>query len=728
MTDTDVVHLRAGGTSLVLDVSGDRLPVVVHWGADLGEVGPSALSSLARAARPQRVSGGLDEPTRASLLPVESDGWQYEPGLSGSRAGGVDFSPRFTVLDRRNDERGMHVVAQDAKAGLTVTIEVALGVSGLLRQRLSLRNDHDTEYLVAALQATFPLPATARELLDTTGRHLKERSPQRQPFTVGEHVRASRRGRPGADATLLLFAGETGFGFRSGTVHGVHAAWSGNHRLSAVRTSTADAFVVAGELLAPGEGLLRAGETYTTPWLVGTWGEGLDEAAARIHDDLRARPTHPSSPRPVTLNTWEAVYFDHDLERLSALAAAAAEIGVERFVLDDGWFRHRRDDTAGLGDWFVDEGVWPDGLTPLIERVTALGLEFGLWVEPEMVNLDSDLARAHPEWILHPGERWPVSGRQQQVLDLAHPDAFAYLLERLDALLTENDIAYLKWDHNRDLLEAAHAASGRPAVHDTTTALYALLDELRRRHPGVEIESCASGGARVDLGILERTERIWVSDCIDPLERLDNQAYTNLLVPAEMMGQHVGAERSHSTGRTAPLAFQAAVALFGHFGIETDLTRLDEDARADLARWVALHKRHRALFHTGRSVHADPVDPSVDVRGVVADDGREAVFVLTQRTASTTLPVGRVVLPGLFSSTEYDVRILPPADLAGPGQSRLAWAAGGMPVGGAPAGGVPGDGSADGMTLTGRMLGVVGVEMPVLLPASAVVVELVARS
>ncbi|WP_423923823.1 alpha-galactosidase [Frigoribacterium sp. 2-23] len=708
MTENTVVHLRAGGTSVVVDLRGDRVPTIVHWGADLGDVGASALTSLARAARPQRVSGGLDEPTRASVVPLESDGWQYEPGLSGSRAGGVGFSPALRIVEYTTDARRLVVTAQDEEAGLTLTTELALGASGLLRQRLSVRNDLDTDYVVAGLHATFPVPATARELLDTTGRHLKERSPQRQPFTVGEHVRSSRRGRPGADATLLLFAGETGFGFRSGTVHGVHAAWSGNNRLAAVRTSTADAVLLAGELLQPGEGLLTPGQSYTTPWLVGTWGEGLDEAAARIHDDLRARPRHPSSARPVTLNTWEAVYFDHDLDRLSALAVRAADVGVERFVLDDGWFRHRRDDTAGLGDWFVDEGVWPDGLTPLIERVRALGLEFGLWVEPEMVNLDSDLARAHPEWILHPDPRWPVSGRQQHVLDLGHPDAFAYLLDRLDALLTENDIAYLKWDHNRDLLEAAHAASGRPAVHDTTVALYALLDELRRRHPGVEIESCASGGGRVDLGILDRTERIWVSDCIDPLERLDNQAYTNLLVPVEMMGQHVGAERSHSTGRTAPLAFQAAVALFGHFGIETDLTRLDDDALAELTSWVALHKQHRALFHTGRSVHADPIDPSVDVRGVVAADSSSAVYVLTQRTASVTLPVGRVTLPGLDASTVYDVRILPPADLAGPGQSRLPWA--------------------EGVTLTGRMLDVVGLEMPVLYPGSAVVLEVTSVS
>lgn len=707
-THTEIVHLRRGGTSVVIDTRVATVPTIVHWGADLGDVGQAELLSLAVAARPQRVSGGLDFPVRATLLPLESQGWQYEPGLAGSRRGGVDFTPAFVVSDLRVDDGRITVTAVDEAAHLGLLAEVELGASGLLRQRLTLTNTGDTDYVVDSLQATFPLPASAREILDTVGRHLKERSPERHAFTIGEHVRSSRRGRPGADATLLLWAGTPGFGFRSGTVHGVHVAWSGNHRLAAVRTVSADAVTTAGELLAPGEGLLLPGESYSTPWCVGTWGDGLDEAAGRIHDDLRARPSHPASPRPVTLNTWEAVYFDHDLDRLGALAEKAASIGVERFVLDDGWFRHRRDDTAGLGDWYVDEAVWPDGLSPIIDRVRDLGMQFGLWVEPEMVNLDSDLGRAHPEWILHPAPRFPVSGRQQHVLDLANPEAFAYLLERLDSLLNENDIAYLKWDHNRDLLEAAHPSTGRPAVHETTTALYALLDELHRRHPGVEIESCASGGARVDLGILERTDRIWVSDCIDPIERLDNQAYTNLLVPYELMGQHVGAERSHSTGRSAPLAFQAAIALFGHFGIETDLTGLPEAELAELGEWVAAHKRHRELFHTGRAVRADPLDASIDVRGIVSTDGGRAVYVLTQRSASVTHPGGRIMLPGLDPSSSFDVSLLSPSLAEGPGQSALAWL--GTPV-----------------TLTGRMLESVGIEMPVSYPASAVVIEATRR-
>jgi alpha-galactosidase len=398
---------------------------------------------------------------------------------------------------------------------------------------------------VNELSCALPIPAHATELLDLSGRWCRERHPQRHPLPLGSWVRESRRGRTGHDATLGLLAGTPGFGSRHGEVWAVHVAWSGNHLSYAERWPSGEGVLGGGELLLPGEVELAPGEEYATPWVYAAWSpRGLDGVAAAFHGHLRARPGHPGPdrPRPVVLNTWEAVYFDHDLDRLKALADTAAELGVERFVLDDGWFRHRRDDTAGLGDWYVDETVWPQGLAPLVGHVRALGMQFGLWVEPEMVNPDSDLFRAHPDWVLQTGGRLPPAARNQQVLDLANPDAFEHVRSRLDALLSEYDIAYLKWDHNRDLVDAGH--QGRAGVHAQTLAVYRLLDELRAAHPGVEIESCSSGGARVDLGILERTDRVWASDCNDALERQAIQRWTGLLLPPELIGTHVGPPRS----------------------------------------------------------------------------------------------------------------------------------------------------------------------------------------
>jgi alpha-galactosidase len=703
------LSLRGGGTSVVVDLTAP-VPAIVWWGPDLGDLESAALAGIALAARPQRVSGGIDVPAALSVLPLESQGWQGTPGLVGSRRG-ADFSPAFalTRAEPSGDGSGIVLSLEDPDAGLAVDVLLRVDGHGLLHQQLRLTNTGTDEYELVELAASFPLPHTATEILDTTGRHLRERTPQRHALTVGRYDRESRRGRPGADATLLLSVGAPGFGHESGRVHAVHLAWSGNHRVGVEKTITGVAHLRAAELLLPGEVRLGAGQSYESPVSIGSWGEGLTAVSARFHDLLRARPHHPAGPRPVTLNTWEAVYFDHDVERLKALADAGARVGAERFVLDDGWFRGRRDDTAGLGDWYVDEGVWPDGLGPLVEHVTGLGMQFGLWVEPEMVNPDSDLARAHPEWILQAATpragapRLPVSARQQQVLDLANPDVVDYLLERLDAVLTEYDISYLKWDHNRDLLEAG-GLSGRPAVHDGVIALYRLLDELKARHPGLEIESCASGGARVDLGILDHTDRIWTSDCIDPIERLTIQKYTGLLVPYELMGAHISGPRSHSTGRRHDLSLRAGVALPGHLGIEWDVSRISEGELAEVARWVEVHKVHRALLHTGRAVYADRPDASIDVRGVVAEDRSQAVYTVTQVTASASYPPGPITLPGLDDDTTYRLALAAPTDtLGGPGQSPLPWAL-------------------NGVTLPGAALRQGGVQAPVLFPEQLMLV------
>jgi len=700
-----VAHLRRGGTSVVIDLRARPVPAIVHWGPDLGEVGEAALTSLAVAALPQRVSGGLDEAARLGILSTPSGGWLGTPSFEGHRNGSA-FSAQFAVTRIDHTEHGVSISLSDDETGLTARAEIALGVGGVLRQRLTVRNTQQSDFTVQTLNVMFPVPWEATEVLDTTGRHLRERSAQRHSFTFGTHSRESRRGRPGADGTLLLAAGRPGFGFESGQVHGIHVAWSGNQRAFAERVPTGDSFLGGGELFLPGEIVLGQNEEIQSPWVLGSWGDGLNELATRFHTEWRARPHHPRRPRPVTLNTWEAVYFDHSLDKLLSLADAAFEVGVERFVLDDGWFDNRRDDTAGLGDWYVDSGVWPDGLHPLVSHVTALGMEFGLWVEPEMVNPDSDLAREHPDWILRGRVALPPSARQQQVLDLSNPDAYAYIASRLEALLDEYPIAYLKWDHNRDLVDAGSGKGGEGRVHAHTLALYRLLDELKAAHPQLEIESCASGGARVDLGILDRTDRIWTSDSLDPVERLENQRFTSLVVPPELMGMHLTTPHVHSSGRTVSLALSGAVALFGHFGVEWDLTTLTASDRESVSQWVELAKRLRPLVATGSMVHVDTAEPALDVRGVVSADRSQAFFTVAQTQTLIASPGGRIRLPGLDPDREYRIRLATPGGIVQhPAQSPLAWAH-------------------HETTLTGRMLATAGVRPPVQNPQQATIIEL----
>ena len=700
-----VLHLRRGGTSVVVDVETD--PAIVYWGPDLGELPEQHLHSLAVADRPQRVSGGLDHGYRLGMVATPSAGWLGTPTLEGHRHG-AGFATRFTTGAIVAAPDHARIELLDAEAGLALHVELSVGEHGVVRQRIVVHNTAKTDYTVQSLTVGFPIPWESTEILDTTGRHLRERSAQRHSLTFGSHVRESRRGRPGADATVLLAAGTPGFGFERGLVHGIHVAWSGNQKVAAERTPGGTSFLMGGELYAPGELILAPGEQLVSPWVMGSWGDGLNDLAARFHREWRARPAHPRRPRPVTLNTWEAVYFDHSLDTLLALAAAAADVGVERFVLDDGWFRGRRDDTAGLGDWYVDTDVWPEGLRPLVAQVTALGMEFGLWVEPEMINLDSDLARAHPDWILQGRQDLPPAARQQQVLDLSNPQAYAYIAERLEALLTEYPIAYLKWDHNRDLVDAGSGPGGSARVHEHTRALYRLLDELKALHPGLEIESCASGGARVDLGILDRTDRIWTSDCLDPVERLENQRYTSLVIAPEMMGMHLTTPHVHSTGRTVSLSMSGAVALFGHFGIEWDLTTLDDGDRAAVAAWVELAKRVRPLVATGTLVHVDTADPGLDVRAVVAADRSQAFATVTQTQSLISSPTGRIRIPGLDPDRAYRVRVVTPGGIVQePAQSPLMW-------------------MHHDTILTGRQLALAGVRPPVQNPQRATVIEIVA--
>jgi alpha-galactosidase len=738
-----VVALSSGDVSLVVDLGDHALPVVVHWGERLEGLTENDLPALAGTDVALPGPNLTDVPVRVAVLPEPSRGWLGRPGLSGSRQGRA-WSTKF-VVDRVELDGTpltgtvvtgpglLSVHAADAHAGLELLVEIGLDATGLVRGRASLTNLASEPYDIDGLALALPLPRGHDEILDFTGRWGRERAPQRQHLGVGAHVRENRRGRTGADSAYVLHAGVPGFGFATGSVRALHTAWSGNHLHYAERLFTGDSVLGGGELLLPGEVRLEEGEAYTTPWLYFSTGDGLDRVARRYHAHVRARRRPVSAERPVTLNVWEAVYFDHSLDRLVALAERAARVGVERYVLDDGWFGARRHDRAGLGDWQVSSEVWPDGLHPIVDRVRGLGMQFGLWFEPEMVNLDSDVAREHPDWVMAARDELPLPSRHQHVLDLTVPAAYEHVKGQVLAILDEYEIDYLKWDHNRDLVEAGSRPDrGRAAVHRQTTALYRLLDEIRAAHPGLEIESCSSGGGRVDLGILERTDRVWVSDIIDPLERQHMLRWTTQLIPPEYMGSHIASELSHSTGRMHHLSFRAGTAVFGHLGIEWDLTAVDDDTLDEVAEWVTFYKTHRHLLLGGDLVRVDTGDPDLFVHGVVSPGRDEAMYALVTVGAPLPLPGQRVRLPGLGPERRYRVRpvfVGTPTGVMAP----LWW---GEDVGEhvgplAPAHPAPprwvGRGARyDGTVLPGSVLTTVGVSPPLMQPEQVVLLHVTA--
>ncbi|WP_232234418.1 alpha-galactosidase [Actinoplanes sp. N902-109] len=659
--------LTAGGVTVLVDTSGDRLPAITYWGPQLPGIDADLAAALLLTAEPVAGTNDIEPRPRVAVLPEHRTGWPGRPGLSGSFAG-RGWSPAFGVTAVTLDgvpatgfvaagAAALEVTATDDSDRLELVVRVELRESGLLRLRARVRNLAPEPYELTALTPAVPVPAHAADLLDFSGRHNLERVPQRSPFGFGAHVRENRKGRTGADSAYLLHAGTSGFGFAGGDIWAVHTAWSGNHLHYAEQVHTGEKLLGGGELLLPGEIRLGTGETYESPWLYAAYGHGLDEVARRFHRHLRARERPVGTDRPVTLNVWEAVYFDHDTDRLLDLADRAAAAGVERYVLDDGWFGSRRNDHSGLGDWVVSPDVWPHGLHPLVDRVRALGMQFGLWFEPEMVNPDSDLARAHPGWIMAARSRWPVESRHQQVLNLAVPEAYQHVKGQILAVLDEYDIGYLKWDHNRDLVEAGDQTDGgRPAVHAQTLAFYRLLDEIRAAHPALEIESCSSGGARVDLAVLERTDRVWTSDNIDPHDRQRMLRWTSQLVPPEFLGSHIASGRSHTTGRRHDLGYRAATAVFGHLGIEWDLARATAAELAELGDWLAFYKEQRGLLLSGDLVRMDGYDDRLLVHGVLAPDRSRALFAMVTTDSVFPDPAVRLRLRGLAPAQRYRVR------------------------------------------------------------------------
>jgi alpha-galactosidase len=665
-----IIALTASGVTVLIDV-GDGLPVITYWGPELPGLDRGQIAAIAAADVPPAGSNDIDQRPRIGLLPEHRTGFIGRPGLRGS-FDGVGWSPAFTSASVRADAGSVEVDAVDDAGRLGVRVTIELLPTGLLRARAAVTNRAAERYTVDDLVLAFPVPDEAAELLDFAGRHNLERVPQRAPFGFGTHLRENRRGRTGFESAFVLHAGTAGFGFGAGRVWAVHTGWSGNHTHYAERVTTGDRVLGGGELLLPGEVRLATGDTYESPWIYAAYGDGLDEVARRFHRHLRAREPRVGPQRPVTLNVWEAVYFEHDADRLVDLAERAAAVGVERFVLDDGWFGARRDEHAGLGDWVVSPDVWPDGLHPLVNRVRGLGMQFGLWFEPEMVNPDSDVARAHPEWIMAARASWPVESRYQQVLNLSLPAAYEHVKAQVLAVLKEYAIDYVKWDHNRDLIEAGDQTDGgRPAVHAQTLAVYRLLDEIRAARPGLEIESCSSGGGRVDLGILERTDRIWVSDNIDPHDRQSMLRWTGQLVPPEFLGSHIASGRSHTTGRLHDLAFRAGTAIFGHLGIEWDLAAATGEEIAELGEWVAFYKEQRGLLLAGDLVRMDGYDERVLVHGVVAPDRSRALFAMVTMASPYPDPVRRLRFRGLDRHRAYRVRpvLVRPA----PDRTRPRW-------------------------------------------------------
>jgi len=621
----NIIHLTSNNCSLIIKVK--RTPEILHWGPKINQIDDDILLSTERPISQAR----LDVDVPLSLCPELGSGHFNAPGIEGHRDR-QDWAPVFEVVDQKVLTQSVIFTLQDKVAKLQLEIEIKLDVaSDVLQKRITVTNIGATEYLLTKLSSTLPVPNHANELMSFHGRWSREFQTHRQSFAHGGFMQENRRGRTSHENFPGLFVGSDHFNEQCGQVWGFHLGWSGNHQLRADVKSDGRRFVQAGELLLSGEIVLADAESYTTPWLYATYSAtGLNGISEHFHQFVRENIlSFPvDKPRPVHLNTWEGIYFDHDPDYIMKMADEAAVMGVERFIIDDGWFIGRDGERAALGDWYLDEQKYPNGLDPVIKHVTDAGMEFGLWVEPEMISQDSQLYKAHPDWVLELQGYHQPSGRWQYLLDLQNRDCFNYLFERLNTLLTDHNISYLKWDMNRELVQPGH--QGNPAVHGQTNALYRLLDQLLTAHPKVEIESCSSGGGRIDFEILKRTHRFWASDCNDALERQAIQRGMSYFFPPEVMGAHIGPDESHTTRRMHHINMRGMTALSGHMGVELDPVKVPQAERQAFAKYIALHKRYRHILHSGRGFRIDTPDQRQNIYGV--HDDAEMLITICQLT------------------------------------------------------------------------------------------------
>ncbi|MFC9915651.1 alpha-galactosidase [Streptomyces sp. NPDC127197] len=602
------------------------------------------------------------------------DYWPFESPLDGREEYPVEGGPRFVrpALSVRTDERRgtewgfeAHEAADQElrlrfrDTGLAITLHYRMR-DDVVERWVTVHNDGPEAELLRADSATWTLPdRDTWRLSQLHGRWAAESRLVRSPLTYGEKVIGSRRGHTGHQH-LPWVALDTDATEERGEVYGCALAWSGSWRIAVAQLSDARVQITGGAGYDD-SGLLRlaAGESFTTPVFAGLWSDGGFGGASRAWHAYQRAYVIPDAERdrPVLFNSWEATEFDISEEQQRALARRAAAIGVELFVVDDGWFGTRTSDRAGLGDWTPNPDRFPAGLKPLADDVHALGMQFGIWVEPEMVNPDSELYRAHPDWVQFQPGRKRTELRNQLVLNLAREDVQDYLWEQLHGLLSSAPIDYVKWDFNRCFTDAGWPGEPYPQRLwvDHVRAVYALLDRLRAAHPGVAFESCSGGGGRIDLGVMSRTDQVWTSDNTDPLDRLAIQDGFSQIHPARVMAAWVtDSPNTQLNGRISSLRFRFVSAMAGVLGVGGDLTRWTDEELAEARDWVALYKEIRPLVQRGDLHRLRP--PRGGLSAVQYVRGDEAVVLAWLQAQSYGEPVPALRLRGLDPTASYECR------------------------------------------------------------------------
>ena len=584
---------------------------------------------------------------------------------------GKDFSfPAFANADEKTET--LEIKLKDELLPIEVLLRYTVYEEEdvILRSATIINSTDSAIKLRNAASLSLDLPYDDFNLLTYSGAWGRERQEERRKLLSGIVVNDSKLGVTSNEHSPLVFLERE----LTGEVYGFNLIYSGNHRETVEVSPFGKTRVITGINPWLFEWKMQSGESFNTPEAIMTYGEKIEDASLSFHhftNKYIIRGEWQYRERPVLINSWEAVYFNLEEEKLLALAEKASELGFELFVLDDGWFGSRRNDRRGLGDWYVSPEVFPDGLGSFSEKIHSMGLMFGLWMEPEMVNPDSELYRKHPDWIIEIPGRKAALTRHQAVLDITREDVRDYLYSSLEAVISSANVDYIKWDMNRTITDLF---SSNPSCHSNgelqhryVLGLYELAGRFTERFPEILFEGCASGGNRYDLGMLSFMPQIWTSDNTDLYQRMTIEAGTLRGFPQSAMGAHVSASPGHQSLRTSLIENRFDVAAFGSLGYELDLTKLSELDQEAIRNEIAFYKKYRKIFQFGDFRPLSSSDPEL-VFWSVTDGKTTIVMEFIKRMLPNTGKCDRLIIPFLQSDKHYRItnrRIIIPKEFFG---------------------------------------------------------------
>ncbi len=577
------------------------------------------------------------------------------------KKGKYNLSGLPAVYAEENEAETLEIYMEDCVSNLKVTLLYGVVEQLDIITRSVIIENHGSEDIIIekAGSACLELLPGQYDLLSFCGRHTMERTVQRKRIGYGSSVFESRRGTSSHQYNPAFILADVNATEDRGNCYGIAFVYSGGFRFETEKDPYDQVRTVMSIQPEQFAYPLNPGERFVVPETIFSFSQnGFGALSHNYHNCINhhvIRRSFQKKMRPVLINSWEAAYFDFTGETMLELAKNAADVGIDLVVMDDGWFGKRDDDNSGLGDWEVNEEKLGCSLGTLIEKINELGVDFGIWIEPEMISEDSTLYRNHPDWVLQIPGRSPVRSRNQLVLDFSRKDVRDYIFASICKVLDQGNITYVKWDMNRSISDVySHVNVRGTVLHDYVVGVYDFLEQMIQRYPELLIEGCSGGGGRFDIGMLYYTPQIWCSDNTDAIDRTKIQYGTSFFYPASAVGSHVSAVPNHQTGRITSLKTRAVVAMAGTFGYELNLQMLSAEEKEEIKEQVAVFKKQNELIQQGTYYRlTNPMEDAMAAWLFVSENKKHALFNVVVLDKQANAGVTFIKLKGLLEGSTY---------------------------------------------------------------------------